>query len=199
MNANAVPTTLVKEIMVPVEDTLCLDAQDGPREAMDKGLYSAPARQTVVAYDGDAVIAVISASELRGSVLPRSWRAPLGERLSGVGRPPQTTAQTLAVELLFLVQDNRRIEWLAVVDEKTGELVGVLDRRRVLKLVPTSEPEVVFRGASMRLYGVAGVQNVYYYCKVEDCIYGPNAVHPDTNGRMRDLQGHLVEVRKPAG
>jgi hypothetical protein len=197
MNADAIPTTLVKEIMVPIQDTLRLDAQDGWEEMTDKGFYSAPAKQPVVVYDGDAVMAVILKGKLRGS-LPRSWSGPLRGELARVGRPPQVTAQTPAVDLLFLVQDNRTMEWLAVVDEKTGELVGVLDRSQVIALAPPLDPaQPIMR--SMRLYGVAGVRNVFYYCKVEDRIYGPNAVHLDANDQMRDRQEHLVEVKKPPG
>jgi hypothetical protein len=197
MSADLIPTTLVRDIMVSVEETLRLDAQDGPKEAQDKGLYIAPAGQPVVVYDGDAVIAVILASKLRHEELTRSWQAPLDERLARVGRPPQITAQTRAVDLLFLVQDNEKLKWLAVVDDETGELVGVLDRGQVLKFRPPPDPtEPIWRIS--RLYGVAGVQNVYYYCKVENRIYGPNAVHrDDADGQMRDRRGHLVKLKEP--
>lgn len=206
MSADAVPTTLVKEIMVAVQDTLRLDARDGPKEAMDKGLYGAPAGQPVVVYDGDAARAVISASELRGSVLTRSWSAPLGDRLTRLTPPPETTAKTPAVDLLFLAQANPEIEWLTIVDEKTGKLVGVLNVRQVRALAPPIDAQTEFYGgqgvrgdASMRLYGVASVQNVYYTCEVENRVYGPNAVHPDASGQMRDRQGHLVEEHKWTG
>ena len=202
MSADAVPTTLVLEIMVPIQETLRLEAQDGPREVMDKGLYSdsAPDKQPVVVYDGDAVFAVASRDDLRDSILPMTWWAPLRENLGGVGRPPEVTAQTRAVDLSFLVKKNHKIDWLAVVDAKTHVLVGVLDRRQVPEYRPPSDPDPTEPTKRIwRLHGVAGVQNVYYYCEVEKRIYGPNAVDPEANGQMRDRHGHPVEVVEPPG
>jgi hypothetical protein len=40
---------------------------------------------------------------------------------------------------------------------------------------------------------------VYYYCKIEQTYYGPDAVHRDADGRWRDPLEHRVEERKPGG
>jgi CBS domain-containing protein len=200
MTENQAPLTLVGEVMIPIRETLHLTAQDSVQDVMQKGLYAAVGDKLVIIFDGPEVIAVTSAGKLRGQVLPRSWSGRLGDRLGRLPPPPEITPQTQVVALVFLVQEVPDAEWLLVVDDETGHPLGVLSREEVLDHRPPGEPlpkGEIYRGARGRLWGDPEVEHVFYYCQQENRRFGPHAVHPDPQGRMRDRKGHLVEVVVP--
>ena len=197
MNTNPIPETIADEVKIAVAETLSLSAEDQVQEAMQKGLYDVPGARPVLIYDGGEVVGVSGAGKLRGEVLPRTWRGPLGKWLSRLPPAPEVTAGTRVADLLFLVQDLREVEWLLVVDEGTGKLVGVLARQVVLRTrPPLDQTAKIFRAVELRLWDGAQVKNVYYYCAVEGRIFGPDAVKHE-GGQVRDRQGHVVEVRTP--
>jgi hypothetical protein len=189
------PKTLVREVSKSLDDALCLDSQDGVREALDKGLYQAPREQPVVIREGDEVIALESAGRLREDVLPRSWQAPIKDWITMLPAPAEVSEDTQVAELAFLVQHQRRLTWVLVVEGESGNPVGTLDRAAILRYLPPLDTTVeAYRDASLRLWGDSTVKH-YYYCPVEKKTYGPHAVRPDAQGRMRDRKGHLVEKR----
>lgn len=194
MNANAAPQTLVDEVKISIEEALHLSAQDSLQDVMQKGLYETLDESPVVIFDGPEVIAVTTAGKLRGEILPRSWSGLLGDRLGRLSLPPEVTAHTRVAALDFLVQQVPDADWLVVVDDETGQPVGVLSRTVVLGFIPPPDTTVeVYRAAPMLLWGDPSVEHAFYYCPVEKRYYAPHAVHPDAEGRMRDRRGHLVE------
>ncbi len=200
MTENQAPLTLVGEVMTPIQEALHLTAQDSVQDVMQKGLYTAAGDKLVIIFDGSEVIAVTSAGRLRGQVLPRSWSGRLGDRLGRLPPPPEITPQTRVAALIFLVQEVHDAEWLLVVDDETGHPLGVLSHKVVLDHLPPVEPlpkGEIYRGARGRLWGDPEVEHVFYYCPQENRRFGPHAVHPDAQGRMRDRKGHLVEEVVP--
>ena len=198
MNANTAPQTLVDEVKIPIEEALHLSAQDSLQDVMQKGLYETLDESPVVIFDGPEVVAVTTAGKLRGEILPRSWSGLLGDRLGRLSLPPEVTAHTRVAALDFFVQQVTDAEWLLVVDDETGQPVGILNRTVVLDFVPP--PDAVRKGELYQVYRAAGdpsVEHVFYYCPVEKRYYAPHAVHPDAEGRMRDRRGHLVEKCEP--
>jgi len=197
MNEKA-PQMLVDEVQIPIEEVLHLSAQDDVQEVIQKGLYQVPDERPVVIFDGPEIIAVTAAGKLRGRILPRSWSGPLGDRLGRLSLPPEITAQTRVAGLGFFVQRVPDADWLLVVDDETGQPVGVLSRSVVLDFVPPPDlTKKVYRDANLLLWGDPDVEHDYYYCPQENRYYGPQAVHPDAEGRIRDRRGHLVEKYVP--
>jgi len=201
MAENMAPQTLVDEVMVSIEETLHLSTQDSVQVVIQKGLYRVPDDKPVVILDGPEVVAVTAAGKLRCQILPRSWSGPLGDRLRRLPPPPEITPQMRVAALDFLVQQVSEADWLLVVDDETGQLLGVLSRKVVLDYLP--KPEAVAKGEIRRsahtlLWGDPNIDHNYYYCPVEKRYYASHAVRPDREGKMRDRRGHLVKKHTPS-
>ena len=106
MSSSDMPQTPVREVMVSLDDALCLDVQDSVQEAMRKGLYSAPDGKLVLISEQSELVALTTAGKLRGQALPRTWHGPLKEWITSLPAPPEVTADTLVAELDFFVQDR---------------------------------------------------------------------------------------------
>lgn len=200
MNTDRAPKTLVDEVKTPIEEALYLSTQDRLQDVMRKGLYEAPGEKPAAIFDAAEVIAVTTVGMLRGRILPRSWSGPLGNNLGRLSLPPEVMARTQVAALDFFVQEVSDADWLLVVDDETGRPIGILSRTIVLDFIPPPDTTAeVFRAAHALLWGDPEVEHVFYYCPVEHRCYGPHAVRPDADGKMRDRWGHLVERREPSG
>jgi len=199
MSTNKAPQTLVDEVKIPIEETLHLSARDSLQDVVQKGLYDVPGEKPVTIYDGSEVTAVTAAGKLRGEILPGSWGGPLGNRMGRLSLPPEVTSNTRVADLVFFVQQEADVDWLLVIDDETKCPVGVLSRTVVLDFIPPPDTTAeVYRMAHATLWGDPDVEQVFYYCPTEKRYYGPHAVHPDAEGKMRDRWGHLVEKREPS-
>lgn len=195
MNSTQMPQTPVRDVMVSLKDAIHLESRDGVQEAVRSGLYSADDDRLVAIHEGAEVLALTTASTLRAQILPRTWQAPLKAWVTSLPAPPEVCPDTLVAELAFFIQDQPELEWALVVEGASGAPVGALDRATIVRFLPPFETTVeVFRAGHARLWGDSPVRH-YYYCPVEQRTYGPHAVRPDPQGRMRDRKGHLVEVR----
>jgi hypothetical protein len=193
------PQVRVDEGKIPLDLTVQLSAQDKMQAVMDKGLYRAPGDKPVVIWQDDQIVAVTTVGRLRGRILPRAWAGPLAGYIAGLPLPPEVVGTAPIVTLIFLAHQAPECEWLLVVDPETARPRGILSRRVVLNYVPAADTELeVFRSSGVRLWGDSEVERSYYYCPVEDRIYGPHAVRPGPDGRMRDRRGHVVEKREAA-
>lgn len=199
MDEHKGPQVRVDEVKIPLEQTVQLSAQDEMQAVMDKGLYRAPEDKPVVIWQDDQIVAVATVGRLRGRILPRAWAGPLAGYMTDLPLPPEVVGTAPIVTLIFLAHQESECEWLLVVDSETARPRGILSRRVVLNYVPAADTELeVFRSSGVRLWGDSEVERTYYYCPVEDRIYGPHAVRPGPDGRMRDRRGHVVEKREAA-
>lgn len=192
---NDMPETLVSEEMIPLKDALHLLAQDTWRDVGKKGLGRVPDATLVVIVEDAEVMMIATAKTLRGEILPRSWGGQLGDRVRHLPSPPMVMASTQVVALGFLVQDAK-VDWLLVLDDQTGQPVGLLSGQVVMRYMPLDKTplEEIRRSARFRLWGTSRL-NVYYYCEIENINYGPHLVRTDAEGRRRDPKGHLVKKR----
>lgn len=198
MLSDHAPYTLVREVKIPLRETLQFTVQDTLQTVIQKQLYQCNADIPVTIFDEEEVIGITTAGELRGRFLPRTWTGKLGDNIRRMSLPAVITNNTRVAHLLYLVQLDHPIDWMLVIDDDSGVPNGILNRQIVLQYMPPlSKPGEVYRDPDTRLWGDPDISPVAYYCKVENRYFGPNSIKFDAQGNPRDSKGHPVQRLAP--